>query len=149
VKTEQQARIVLGKLLEQAAEGRPPETRVTVAELLRRYMTVAELDRSTRQTYEGYIRRTILPALGLIKLRKVRGPVLDMLYARLHQCGNLACSGKPFLEHSAFPAIDVTPTAAWPVWAQVTAVIREAITSGQPARRCHRPGKWLTATGCL
>ena len=48
VKTEQQARIVLGKLLEQAAEGRPPETGVTIAELLRQYMTVAELDRSTR-----------------------------------------------------------------------------------------------------
>jgi hypothetical protein len=94
-------------------------------------MTVAELDRSTRQTYEGYIRRTILPALGLIKLRKVRGPVLDMLYARLHQCGNPACSGKPFIEHSTFPAIDVTPTAARPVLAQVAAVIREAITLGQ------------------
>src|SRR5215469_3247012 len=133
VKTEQQARIVLGKLLEQAAEGRQPETGVTVAELLRQYMTVAELDRATRQTYEGYIRRTIVPALGLIKLRKVRGPVLDMLYARLHQCGNLVCSGKPFIEHSTFPAIDVTPTTAWPVWAQVAAVIREAIASGQLA----------------
>src|SRR5215469_2359794 len=133
VKTEQQARIVLGKLLEQAAEGRQPETGVTVAELLRQYMTVAELDRATRQTYEGYIRRTIVPALGLIKLRKVRGPVLDMLYARLHQCGDLVCSGKPFIQHSAFPAIDVTPTAAWPVWAQVAAVIREAIASGQLA----------------
>jgi integrase len=131
VKTEQQARIVLGKLLEQAAEGRQPETGVTVAELLRQYMTVAELDRSTRQTYEGYISRTILPALGLIKLRKVRGPVLDMFYARLHQCGNLACSGKPFIEHSAFPAIDVTPAGARPTWLQVAAVIREAITSGQ------------------
>jgi integrase len=131
VKTAQQAQILLGKLLEQAAEGQQPETGVTVAELLRQYMTVAELDRSTRQTYEGYIRRTILPVLGLIKLRKVRGPVLDMLYARLHQCGNLACSGKPFIEHSAFPAIDVTPSAAWPVWTQVAAVIREAITSGQ------------------
>src|SRR5215469_5315672 len=142
VKTEQQARIVLGQLLEQAAEGRQPETGVTVAELLRRYMTVAELDRSTRQTYEGYIRRTIVPALGLIKLRKVRGPVLDMLYARLHQCGNLACSGKPFIEYSAFPAIDVTPTAARPVRAQVAAVIREAITSGQLA-----PGETLLSAG--
>jgi integrase len=133
VKTEEQAHILLGKMLELVAEGKQPETGVTVAELLRQYMMVAQLDRSTRQTYEGYIRRTIAPALGLIKLRKVRGPVLDMLYARLHQCGNLACSGKPFIEHSAFPAIDVTPTAAWPVWAQVAAVIREAITSGQLA----------------
>jgi integrase len=114
VKTEQQARIVLGKLLEQAAEGRQPETGVTVAELLRHYMAVAELDRSTRHSYEGYIRRTILPALGPMELRKVRGPVLDMLYARLHRCGDLACSGKPFTEDSAFPAIDVTPTSARP-----------------------------------
>jgi hypothetical protein len=65
VKTAQQAQILLGKLLEQAAEGRQPETGVTVAELLRQYMTVAELDRSTRQTYEGYIRRTILPIFDL------------------------------------------------------------------------------------
>ena len=41
----------------QVAEGKQPETGVTVAELLRQYMTVAELDRATRQTYEGYIRR--------------------------------------------------------------------------------------------
>jgi integrase len=62
---------------------------------------VAELDRSTRQTYEGYIRRTILPALGSMELRKVRGPVLDMLYARLHRCGDLACSGRPFTDRGA------------------------------------------------
>jgi integrase len=131
VKTEQQAQILLGKLLAQVAEGRQPETGVTVAELLRRYMAMAELDRSTRQTYEGYIRRTILPALGSMELRKVRGPVLDMLYARLHRCGDLACTGKPFTEHSTFPAIDVTPTAGRPAWTQVATVIREAITAGQ------------------
>ena len=80
-----EAQILLGKLLEQVAEGQQPDTGVTVAELLRRYMTVAERDRSTRQAYEGYIRRTILPALGSMELRKVRGPVLDMLYPRLHR----------------------------------------------------------------
>ena len=58
-----------------------------------RYMEVAELDVSTRETYEGYIRRTILPALGSMELRKLRGPVLDMFYARLRRCGNLACTG--------------------------------------------------------
>src|SRR5512135_1605799 len=94
-KTEEQAQILLGKLLKQVAEGRQPETGVTVAEMLRQYMMVAQLDRSTRQTYQGYIRRTILPALGPTEVRKVRGPVLDMLYARLHRCGDLTCSGKP------------------------------------------------------
>jgi hypothetical protein len=34
---------------------------------------------STRKSTEGYIRRTILPGLGTLQLRKVRGPVLDGL----------------------------------------------------------------------
>ena len=58
VKTEKQAQIVLGRLLEQATAGQRPDSGVTVAELLARYMEVAELDVSTRETYEGYIRRT-------------------------------------------------------------------------------------------
>jgi integrase len=150
VKTEGQAQILLGKLLAQVAEGRQPETGVTVAELLRRYMAVAELDSSTRHTYEGYIRRTILPALGSMQLRKVRGPVLDMLYARLHRCGDLACTGKPFTEHSAFPAIDVTP----PLGGQygfrllLSSAKRSQWASLLLASRCHRPGRGLNATGC-
>ena len=60
----EQAQVVLGRLLEQAADGRRPDTDVTVAEVLARYMAIAELDPSTRNTYAGYIRRTILPALG-------------------------------------------------------------------------------------
>jgi integrase len=87
VKTEEQARIVLGRLLERASVGQMPETGVTVAELLARYMEVAEFDVSTRETYEGYIRRTILPALGSMELRKLRGPVLDTFYARLRSAG--------------------------------------------------------------
>jgi hypothetical protein len=42
-------------------------------------------DVSTRETCEGYIRRTIRPALGHLPIRKVRGPILDQLYARLPQ----------------------------------------------------------------
>jgi hypothetical protein len=30
-----------------------------------------------------------------VQVRKVRGPLLDNLYARLMRCGNLACTGKP------------------------------------------------------
>ncbi len=43
------------------------------------------------ETNLGYIRRTIKPALGMKEMRKVRGPLLDHLYARLQQCGSLAC----------------------------------------------------------
>ncbi|HET9898947.1 MAG TPA: hypothetical protein VFQ44_28830 [Streptosporangiaceae bacterium] len=61
VRTEREAQIALGKLLEEAEAGRRPATRVTVAEAIARYMEVTRLDLSTRRTYEGYISRTILP----------------------------------------------------------------------------------------
>jgi hypothetical protein len=57
VKTEAEVPVVLGRLLEQAEAGQRPETQATVADLLTQCMTIAELDVSTRETYEGYIRR--------------------------------------------------------------------------------------------
>ena len=138
VKTQQQARIILGRLLEQAADGRRPDSRVTVGELLARYMAVAELEPSTRETYSGYIRRTILPALGSMDLRKVRGPILDTFYARLRRCSNLACTGRPFIEHRAFPGVAIEPNGSRSGWRQAAAAIREAVTSGQMA-----PGQQL------
>jgi integrase len=94
-------------------------------------LAVAELEPSTRETHEGYIRRTIMPALGSMELRKVRGPVLDMFYARLRKCGDPACTGRPFTEHSAFPALVVKPGDHRPAWQQVADTIGEAIESGQ------------------
>ena len=46
-KTERAAQIELGKLLEQAAAGRQPETNATVSELMDRYAEVADWDLST------------------------------------------------------------------------------------------------------
>ena len=43
---------------------------------------------STEETNFGYIRRTIKPALGTREVRKVCGPLLDNLYARLQKCGD-------------------------------------------------------------
>src|SRR5689334_12170113 len=63
-KTAEQARIEQGRLLGQAAIGKQPELGVTIGQLLDQYMQVAELDVSTRESYEGYIRRTIQPILG-------------------------------------------------------------------------------------
>ena len=83
VKDELQAQIELGRLLKEASEGRTPETGATVARLMDEYAPIAEWDVSTRQTNEGFIRRTIKPALGHLKVRKVRGPILDQLYTRL------------------------------------------------------------------
>jgi hypothetical protein len=87
VKTEQQAHIELGRLLKEASEGRTPESGATVAKLMDEYAAVAEWDVSTRQTNEGFIRRTIKPALGPMKV--VRGPILHKC-ARARLCPAVA-----------------------------------------------------------
>jgi integrase len=111
-RTEQQAHIELGRLLKEASEGRTPESDVTVSKLLDEYALVAPWDVSTRQTNEGFIRRTIKPALGHIEVRKVRGPILDQLYARLKRCGDLSCTGRPFIEHRNIPALVIKLASA-------------------------------------
>ena len=108
-KTEQQAHVELGRLLKEAYEGRTPESGVTMAKLLDEYAAIAPWDVSTRQTNEGFIRRTIKPALGPMKVRKVRGAILDKLYAELKRCGDLACTGRPFTEHRNVPVLVLNP----------------------------------------
>ena len=63
-KTERAAQIELGKLLEQAAAGRQPETDATVTQLMDRYAEVADWDLSTRKANEVYTRRVIKPAVS-------------------------------------------------------------------------------------
>ena len=64
-KTETQARIELGRLLEKARDGRSLEAGVTVAKLLDEYAPIAQRDVSTHQTNGGFIRRTLKPAIGI------------------------------------------------------------------------------------
>src|SRR5437016_8647571 len=115
-KTERTAQIELGKLLEQAAAGRQPETNATVAELMDRYTEVADWDLSTRKANEYYIRRVIKPALGHMQVRKVRGPLLDLLYAQLRQCSDPLCTGKPFTEHRNVPTLAIDSGSRQPAW---------------------------------
>ena len=130
VKTEPQAQIELGKLLKDAANGRRPESGATVATLMDEYAAIAEWDVSTRQTNEGFIRRTIKPALGHLEVRKVRGPVLDKLYARLKRCGDLSCTGAPFTEHRNIPVLNIDPAGGQPAWQQIAGALAGAIQSG-------------------
>jgi DNA-binding transcriptional regulator YhcF (GntR family) len=129
-RTEQRAHIELGRLLKEASEGRTPESDVTMARLMDEYAAIAPWDVSTRRTNEGFIRRTIKPALGHLEVRKVRGPILDQLYARLKRCGDLSCTGRPFTEHRNVPVLAISPRDPRPAWQQVTATLTEAIRSG-------------------
>jgi integrase len=133
VKDERLAQIELGRLLKEASEGRTPEADASVARLLEEYAAVAEWDVSTRQTNEGFIRRTIKPALGHLEVRKVRGPILDKLYTRLRRCGDLSCTGKPFTEHRNVPAMTIDRDDSRPSWRQVSETLAEAIRSGSLA----------------
>jgi integrase len=108
-KTERAAQIELGKLLEQADAGRRPETDATVAQLMDQYAQVADWDLSTRKANEVYIRRVIKPVLGHLQVRKIRGPLLDLLYAQLRRCSNPGCTGKRFTEHRNVPLFTVDP----------------------------------------
>jgi hypothetical protein len=129
-KTERAAQIELGKLLEQAATGRQPETDATVAQLMDRYAEVADWDLSTRKANEVYIRRVIKPALGHLQVRKIRGPLLDLLYVQLRRCSDPGCTGKRFVEHRNVPLIEIDSASRRPAWQQVVEAIGDAIRSG-------------------
>jgi integrase len=83
------------------ADGREPTVKATVAELLDRWLAVADLEFTTRVTYEGYIERVIRPVLGGMRLREVerRVDVLDGLYAGLRQCRRLCGGRKGLVDH--------------------------------------------------
>jgi integrase len=132
-RTETAAQIALGKLLQQAAVGRQPESNVTVATLLDEYAAIAEWELSTREANEGYIRRTIKPALGHLQVRKVRGPILDKLYARLKRCSDPSCTGRPFTEHRRVPVLIADPADSRPGWEQAAGRLRDAIAAGELA----------------
>lgn len=95
---ETAAAIALGELLKQAGNHRFPGQDATLGEALRRYLEVADLEVSTREAHEGYIRRTIGPVLGEVKLRKLRVESLDSLYTALKKCSRL-CGRLPRSEH--------------------------------------------------
>lgn len=64
------------------------------------WMRTSELEDSTRETYEGYIRRTIKPALGDEPVRKVNAKVLENFYTDLRRC-SIRCDQKPFVTKHA------------------------------------------------
>ena len=75
----------------------------------------------------------IKPALGHLQVRKIRGPLLDLLYAQLRRCGDPACTGKSFTEHRNVPVLAVNPASRQPAWQQVVDAIGNAIRSGMLA----------------
>ena len=75
-----------GKLLAQADGDHFPNREATVGQALGQYLGVADLEVSTREAHQGYVRRTIGPVLGEVKIRKLGADSLDALYTALKKC---------------------------------------------------------------
>jgi integrase len=145
----------LSKLQIEVDEQRSAQTTVTLGYTLDEWLRTVELEDSTRDTYVGYIERTIRPALGDTSISKITTRSLELLYAELRACRS-RCNGRPFVEHkgdgehdcakSKCKAHECKPMAASTV-RQIHAVISGALSAAvrwdwiarNPARGAQRP----------
>jgi integrase len=88
---------LLHKLLTRIDAQRAPSSSVDLSHALAEWLRVTELEDSTRRTYEGYIARTIRPALGTVPVNKLTARTLESFYTELRRC-RARCDGKPHIE---------------------------------------------------
>jgi integrase len=90
----------LNRLVAEAEKARRPSSVISLSHMIDDWLRVAEHEESTRETYLGYIERTIKPALGSMSIAKLSVRHLETLYAELRRC-RVGCDRKPFIEHKA------------------------------------------------
>jgi integrase len=88
------------KLLKHVDDKRNLSTRATVDQMLDRYLEVLDVEPTTRNTYESYIRNHIRPALGGLPLGKLDTETIDSF--RLQRLAPR--SRRPRRDHTQLPA---------------------------------------------
>ena len=94
---ERRAENALTSLLNQVNEQNSTPSTVALSYALDEWLRTSELEESTHHTYEGYIKRTIRPALGETPVSKITPRVLESFYSELRRC-RTRCDGKPRID---------------------------------------------------
>jgi integrase len=95
---ENNAKAILRKLLSEVDEQRNARTKATFGTALDAWLRVTDLDETTREGYETYIRRYVRPALDTVAVTKITAQVLEELYAQLRRC-RARCNGRIEIDH--------------------------------------------------
>src|SRR5689334_8157794 len=119
-------------------------------------MRTTEIEETTPRTYNGYIERTITPALGAIAIDKLSARNLETFYAELRRC-RARCDGQPRIDRhrvdGAHDCVDAecVPHRCWPMAAstvrQIHSIISGTLSAAvrwdwlavNPARIAQRP----------
>ena len=74
-------------------------TRATLGTALEAWLRTHEAEETTLEGYRGYVRRTIVPALGEVPIGNVSAHVLEEFYAELRRCRRRCRDGSPSVDH--------------------------------------------------
>ncbi len=90
--TKREAQRALAELITEVTAGRSSGANATVSELLAQWLdhASAELSPTTLRTYRQIVRTRLGPAIGSVRVRKLRAQQLDLLYLALMRDGALS-----------------------------------------------------------
>lgn len=146
---------VLARLQAQVDGQRSAQSTVSLEYAINEWLSTVEIEDSTRDTYVGYVERTIRPALGQVPISRISTRMLETLYAELRRC-RARCGGRSFVVHQVEGQHDCDPSGCHPhvcrpmaasTVRQVHAVISGALSAAvrwdwittNPARGAQRP----------
>jgi integrase len=90
--TKREAQRALAELVTEVSAGRESGANATVGDLLTQWLDLAaaQLSPTTLRTYQQIVRTRLGPAIGSVRVRKLRAQQLDQLYGALMRDGKLS-----------------------------------------------------------
>jgi integrase len=127
------------RLLNQVDERRNPRTKATVNQLLDRWLEVAEMETTTRNSVVGRLDRHVRPVLGVVSVSRLDAEMLESLYAELRRCRD-RCGGRRQAGHACRP---LAPATIRLIHANLSAALSSAVRwrwlAVNPAAQAAKP----------